>query len=102
MHDSTYCSLNKSWNLGGLKTRSGGCIGNISLACIFEKFQIPKRRAHHPGSLFPDDYEYLNQFSPARPDIPKFYVKSLKITLYGCFQLVLILMIANNFKVMHA
>ena len=47
-------------------------------------FQIPRRRAHHADSFFPADYEYINHFFPARPDLPKFYVKSIKITQKGC------------------
>ena len=36
-------------------------------------------------AFFPDDYEYLNHFLPARQYLPKFHVKSLKFTLNGCF-----------------
>ena len=52
---------------------------------FFKLFQIPRRWAQHSGTFFHADYEYLNHFFPARPDLPKFYVKSLKITLNGCF-----------------
>ena len=31
------------------------------------------------------EYEYLNQFFPANTDLPRFYVKGLKITLNGYF-----------------
>ena len=48
-------------------------------------FQIPRRISQHSGSLFPVVYEYLNHFFPVRPDLPKCYVKSLKITLNSCF-----------------
>ena len=47
---------------------------------FFKLFQIPRRLAHHSGSFFPADYDYLNYFFAARQDLPKFYVKSLKIT----------------------
>ena len=36
-------------------------------------------------AFFPTEHEYLNHFSPASPDLPKFNVKSLKTTLNGCF-----------------
>ena len=38
-------------------------------------FQIPRWRAHRPDSSFPVEYKYINQFFPARPDLPKFYFK---------------------------
>ena len=69
---------------------------------FFKLFRIPRRRAHHSDSFFPADYEYLNHFFPARRDLSKFYVNSLKITLYSYFQLVVMLKIANNFNAMHA
>ena len=50
-----------------------------------KKIQIPRRKVHHSGSFFPAEYEYVNNFFPARPDFPKFYVKGLKITLNSCF-----------------
>ena len=60
-------------------------IGRKHLPAFFNLFQISRRRGHHSGSLFPADYEYLNHFSLAGPDLPKFYVESLKLTLNGCF-----------------
>ena len=75
----------------------------ITLTCIFLKlFQIPWRRAHHSERLFPAEYEYLNNFFPARPNLKKFHVEGLKITLNACLYLVLMLKITNNFNVMHA
>ena len=54
------------------------------------------------AAFFSADYECLNRFFHARPDFPKFCVKSLKFTLNGCFYLVLMLKIANSFNAMHA
>ena len=39
---------------------------------FFKLFQIPRRRAHHSGSYFPVDYEYLNQIFLTRQDLQKF------------------------------
>ena len=52
---------------------------------FFKLFQILRIRAHHSGSFLPADYEYQNHFFLARQDLPKFYVKSLKVVQSGCF-----------------
>ena len=52
--------------------------------------------------FFPAECEYLNYFIPTRTDLPKFYVKGLKITPNGCFKIVLKLKITNSFDAKHA
>ena len=49
-----------------------------------KKFKCPEKE-FIMFVLFLADYECLNHFFSAHPDLPKFYVKSLKITLNGCF-----------------
>ena len=58
----------------------------ITLACIFFNFfKSQEEELIILVAFFPADYQYLNHFFLARPDLPEFYVKSLKITLNGCF-----------------
>ena len=61
------------------------CQETLYWPAFLKLFQIPRRKAQHSGSSIHADYEYLNHFFPAHPDLPKFYVKYLKITLYSCF-----------------
>ena len=70
-----------SW--GGLVTYRN--IYQLHRPAFFKLFQIARRRAHYSGSFFPADFEYLDHFFPARPDLPNFFVKSLKITLMAVF-----------------
>ena len=74
----------------------------IALACIWKNKLIPRSKVHHSDNFFPTDYEYVNYFFQARPYVPKFYVKGLKIGLSICFEIVLILKITKNFNAMHA
>ena len=56
------------------------CCRNLSLACIVQIFINLNRIAHYFDSFFPEEYEYLDNLFPTRPDLPKFYVEGLKIT----------------------
>ena len=50
--------------------RSLTCSDLLHWPAFFKLLEIPRKRAHHSGSFFLADYEYLNYFFPARPDIP--------------------------------
>ena len=64
-------------------------------------FGEDERRVHESDSFFPDEYECVNHFFPARPDFPKFYVKDLKITQKYLFLYSFNAEDNKNFNAMH-
>ena len=94
------CLENKKDRCGGLVDRAsvphavvtwfeyGQCLCHqsiITLACIFKTFSNSKKKKLSFWYVFPDQYEYVNHFFPARPYFRNFYVKRLKTTLNSCF-----------------
>ena len=77
--------------------RCNQSLNNTGLQKIF-----PRINFQYSLRFSPAEYEYINHFFPARPDFPKNFVKGLKITLNGCFYLILMLKITIKFNAMHA
>ena len=66
-------------------TKSDILTQRLDWPAFLKLFQILRRRTYHSDNFFPAEYEYLYHFFLARPDLPNFYVKCLKITLNGSF-----------------
>ena len=47
--------------------------------------KIPRIKLQYSVRVFPAEYEYESFFFPARPDLPKFYVKVAKFHPRGLF-----------------